>query len=102
MRRVALLAALLVVAAGCGHDSATVPPGAIAVVGGQPVPRTALDAQLAQTRRAYAARGQAFPKPGTDAYRRLQEYLNATHTWGARHAGVLGSPKALRNASSSG
>jgi len=73
MRQVALLVALLVVAAGCGHDSATVPPGAIAVVGGQPVPRTALDAQLAQTRRAYAARGQAFPKPGTDAYRRLQD-----------------------------
>src|SRR4029077_6187150 len=23
------------------------------------------------------------------AYRRLQEYLNAAHTWGARHAGVL-------------
>ena len=23
------------------------------------------------------------------AYRRMQEYLNATHTWGARHAGVL-------------
>jgi starch phosphorylase len=23
------------------------------------------------------------------AYRRLQEYLHATHTWGARHAGVL-------------
>src|SRR4030095_6048177 len=23
------------------------------------------------------------------AYRRMKEYLNATHTWGARHAGVL-------------
>jgi starch phosphorylase len=23
------------------------------------------------------------------AYRRMQEYLNSTHTWGARHAGVL-------------
>jgi SurA-like N-terminal domain len=73
MRRVAPLAALLVVAAGCGHDGAIVPPGAVAVVGKRPVPRSALDAQLAQSRRAYAARGQAFPKPGTEAHRRLQD-----------------------------
>ena len=73
MRRFALLGALLVVAAGCGHDSATVPAGAIALVGGRPVPRSALDAQLAQSRRAYAGRGQAFPRTGTASYRRLQE-----------------------------
>ena len=74
MRRVAPLAALLVVAAGCGHDQCDrVPPGAIAVVGDRPVPRSALDAQIAQSRRAYAARGQAFPKPGTEAYRRLED-----------------------------
>lgn len=73
MRRIALVAALLVVAAGCGHDRATVPPGAIAVVGDRAVPRSALDAQIAQSRRAYAARGQAFPKLGTDAYRRLRD-----------------------------
>ncbi len=73
MKRVALLAALLVVAAGCGHDSASVPPGAVAVIGDRPVPQSALDAQLVQSRRAYAARGQVFPKAGTEAYRRLQD-----------------------------
>jgi hypothetical protein len=73
MRRAALVAALIAVAAGCGHDGATVPAGAIAVVGGRPVTLSALEAQLAQSRRAYAARGQAFPKPGTEAHRRLQD-----------------------------
>ena len=75
MKWVALLGAgaLIVVTAGCGQDRATVPPGAIAVVGDRSVPRSALDAQLAQSRRAYAARGQDFPKPGTDSYRRLQD-----------------------------
>lgn len=73
MRRFALLAALVVVAAGCGHDHATVPPDAVAVVGDRPVPQSALDDQLAQSRRAYAARGQAFPEPGTASYRRLQD-----------------------------
>jgi hypothetical protein len=73
VKRVALLAALLVAAAGCGHGATDVPAGAIAVVGDRPVPRSVLDAQLAQTRRAYAARGQAFPQPGTDGYRRLRD-----------------------------
>jgi len=73
VKRAALLGALIVVAAGCGQDRVTVPPGAIAVVGDRPVPRSVLDAQLAQSRRAYAARGQEFPKPGTDAYRRLRD-----------------------------
>jgi hypothetical protein len=73
MRRFVLLAALLAAAAGCGQGGTTVPPGAIAVVGDRAVPRSALDAQLAQSRRAYAARGQAFPKLGTAAYRSLQD-----------------------------
>jgi hypothetical protein len=73
MKRFALLAALVVVAAGCGHDRATVPPDAVALVGDRPVLRSSLDDQLGQSRRAYATRGQTFPKPGTDAYRRLQD-----------------------------
>jgi hypothetical protein len=73
VKRAALLGALVLVAAGCGHDSTAVPPGAIAVVGDRPVPRRALDVQLAESRRAYAARGRAFPKPGTHSYRRLQD-----------------------------
>jgi hypothetical protein len=50
-----------------------VPPGAIAVVGGKAVPRAALEAELARSRRAYQARGQAFPARGTAAHRRLQD-----------------------------
>jgi hypothetical protein len=73
MRRFVLLAALLVAPAGCGSGSTTVPTGAIAVVGDRAVPLRALDGQLAQSRRAYAARGQAFPNPGTAAYRRLRD-----------------------------
>jgi hypothetical protein len=72
VKRISALVALLLAAAGCGGGTA-VPAGAVALVGDRPVPRSALDAQLAQTRRAYSARGQVFPKPGTEAYRRLQD-----------------------------
>jgi hypothetical protein len=72
MRRLAVLALVLLVA-GCGQHMRKVPPGAIAVVGDQPISRADLDGELARAKRAYAARGQAFPKQGTDAYRRLQD-----------------------------
>lgn len=74
--RLRRLAPLLVVAAlaGCGgHSAQKVPPGAIAVVGDRAVPRAALDAELVRSRRAYQARGQAFPARGTTAYRRLED-----------------------------
>ncbi|HZT45755.1 MAG TPA: SurA N-terminal domain-containing protein [Gaiellaceae bacterium] len=77
MRRAGALSQALVVvlvAAACGGEHAgTVPPGAIARVGDRAIPRAAFDAELARSRRAYAARGQQFPKAGTAAYRRLRD-----------------------------
>jgi hypothetical protein len=72
MRRLAVLAAVLLVA-GCGNGESAVPPSAIAVVGGQPVLRTAFASEMARAQRANHARGQAFPGRGTDAYERLKD-----------------------------
>lgn len=72
MKRAALFALVLVTTA-CGGHARTVPPGAIAVVGTEAIPRVALDTELARAKRAYAARGQSFPRRGTDSYRRLQD-----------------------------
>ena len=69
----AWLAVLVVVVAGCGNNTRTVPSDAIAIVGTQPVSRADFRAELARAQRAYAARGQEFPKPGTDEYRRVRE-----------------------------
>jgi SurA-like N-terminal domain len=69
VRRFALLA-LVALVTGCGQ---AVPSSAIAVVGGTPVPRADLDAQMAATRQAYAAAGRAFPAAGTAAYEHLRQ-----------------------------
>jgi hypothetical protein len=82
LRVIVILTLTGAVAAGCGshaaesgsdsHSQPAVPPGAIAVVGDRPVSRAALDAELARSRRAYAAQGKAFPARRTAAYRRLR------------------------------
>jgi hypothetical protein len=94
---VSRLAPLLAVVAlaGCGHSAETVPAGAIAVVGDRTIPRAALDAELTRARRAYAARGQAFPARGTPAYERIKEAAvrflvdRARLELEAQHAGVV-------------
>jgi SurA-like N-terminal domain len=70
-----LVPLLVVVAvAGCGgHNAPAVPAGAIAVVGDHAIPRAALDSELARAKRAYRARGQAFPARATQAYRQLED-----------------------------
>jgi len=74
MRWALPLVIVALVAAGCGGDHPrTVPPGAIALVGGRAVSRASFDAELARSQRAYAARGQEFPQRGTEAYRRLKD-----------------------------
>ena len=73
MRRLFVLAALAVLAAGCAHHVRSVPAGAIALVGDRTISRADLDAELARARRAYAVRGRAFPKPGTPAYEQLKD-----------------------------
>ena len=72
MRPIVVLLVVVCAVAGCGASSTTVPASAVALVGGRPVPLAAVDAQLAQARRAYRARGQVFPARGTLAYAHLQ------------------------------
>lgn len=70
--------AVLVVAACGGSGSSTskteqsVPPDAVALVAGTPVPRTAFDRFFAQTESAYKAQGAQFPKTGTQGYELLK------------------------------
>jgi foldase protein PrsA len=67
-----LLAALAVlVAAGCGGEEG-VPNGAVAVVDGETITTTDLDALLARIKKTYKANKQQFPKAGTPEYQSLQ------------------------------
>jgi SurA-like protein len=76
MRPLRLLLAPLVLAsplaAGCGHDSPSVPKSAIAVVGDRTITRAQFDALMSQARRSYAGRGRPFPVAGTRAYAALR------------------------------
>jgi foldase protein PrsA len=67
----AALAALTLVAAGCG-DSDEVPADAVAVVDGTDVKRSTLDELLARAKKSYAAQKRDFPKAGTAEYQSLQ------------------------------
>jgi len=67
-----LLAALaVVVAAGCGGSEA-VPTDAVAVVNGEKVAKSQLDALLARVKTSYEAQKRKFPKAGTPEYQSLQ------------------------------
>jgi len=63
--------AVLLVSAGCG-GSEDVPGDAVAVVDGTEIPRTELDALLAQAKKTYEAQDQEFPKAGTPEYQNVQ------------------------------
>jgi len=67
----AALAAVTLVAAGCG-DSDEVPADAVAVVDGTPITRATLDELLARAKKSYTAQKRAFPKAGTSEYQSLQ------------------------------
>ena len=67
----AALAALTLVAAGCG-DSDEVPADAVAVVDGTTVTRQELDDLLARAKKSYTAQKREFPKAGTAEYQSLQ------------------------------
>jgi parvulin-like peptidyl-prolyl isomerase len=67
----AALAALTLVAAGCG-DSDEVPANAVAVVDGTEITRASLDELLARAKKSYAAQQRTFPKAGTAEYQSLQ------------------------------
>ena len=67
----AALAALTLVAAGCG-DSDEVPADAVAVVDGTTITRQELDELLARAKKSYTAQKREFPKAGTAEYQSLQ------------------------------
>jgi parvulin-like peptidyl-prolyl isomerase len=67
----AALAAVTLVAAGCG-DSDEVPADAVAVVDGTTITRSSLDGLLARAKKSYTAQRRAFPKAGTSEYQSLQ------------------------------
>lgn len=70
----AVAAAVLGLAAvGCGGGSGDVPSSAIAVVDGTEIPRTELDALLAQAKAGYEATDQTFPTVGTPEYQSIQQ-----------------------------
>ena len=67
----AVLAAVTVVAAGCG-GSDEVPADSVAVVDGSSITRSSLDDLLARAKKSYTAQKRAFPKAGTSEYQTLQ------------------------------
>ena len=52
--------------------SGTVPPDAIALVGGEKILRTDFDLLLKQAKQGYDQQGQKFPAPGTPEYEKLK------------------------------
>jgi parvulin-like peptidyl-prolyl isomerase len=71
MLAVAALAAVTVVAPGCGGAD-EVPEGSVAVVDGTQISKASLDELLARTKKTYAAQKRQFPKAGTAQYQSLQ------------------------------
>ncbi|MCZ7590329.1 MAG: peptidylprolyl isomerase [Gaiella sp.] len=67
----AALAAVTLVAAGCG-DTDEVPADAVAVVDGSSITRATLDDLLARAKKSYTAQKRSFPKAGTSEYQSLQ------------------------------
>jgi foldase protein PrsA len=72
-----LLALVAVLAAACGssEEAKSVPAGAVALVGEQPIQKTDLDRLLAQTKTNYEAQKQDFPAAGTPEYENLKSTL---------------------------
>jgi parvulin-like peptidyl-prolyl isomerase len=71
----ALATALLAAACGSENEERTVPAGAIALVGGQEIPKEDLDRLVEQTKSNYEAQGQDFPDTGTPAYENIKSTL---------------------------
>jgi foldase protein PrsA len=72
-----LLALVAVLAAGCGdnEDAKSVPAGAVALVGDEPIQKADLDRLLAQAKTNYEAQKQDFPEVGTPEYESLKSTL---------------------------
>jgi parvulin-like peptidyl-prolyl isomerase len=66
-----VLAVLALLAAGCG-GSEGVPSSAVAVVDGEEITKSELDAFLARVRKTYQANEREFPKAGSPEFQSLQ------------------------------
>ena len=74
MRRIAFLAVLAAILAGCGGDSGlSLPPNAIARVGDRLITRAQFDAAMNQTRHVFSVLKRPFPKPGTPEYDQIKD-----------------------------
>jgi parvulin-like peptidyl-prolyl isomerase len=71
----ALVTALVAAACGSEEDERTVPPGSIALVGEQEIPKAELDRLMQQTRDNYEAQKQDFPEAGTPEYENIKNTL---------------------------
>jgi foldase protein PrsA len=68
------LLAVVAIAAGCGGSGAkSVDSNSVAVVGDQNITKAEFTLLMNGTKSAYLARKTAFPKPGTSAYKALQD-----------------------------
>ncbi len=78
MRRTAILASLLLAAfaglglVGCGSENESVPPNAVAVVGGETITKEQFDRLIEQARGSYRQQKRDFPKPGSQEYQTLR------------------------------
>ena len=64
--------AVVLVVAGCGGGSESVPSDAVAVVNGTEIPREKLDKLIANAKRGYEAQNRDFPRVGTPEYVSVQ------------------------------
>jgi parvulin-like peptidyl-prolyl isomerase len=69
-----LIGAVLV-AAGCGGGSKSVPTDAVAVVNGKIVAKAQFNQLLASAKSVDKAKNQPFPKPGTAEYKTLEDQI---------------------------
>jgi parvulin-like peptidyl-prolyl isomerase len=74
MKRLALLALLIVVVAGCGGSSSSARLGAddVAVAGETAVSKEKFQAIMARAEKSYEANKRPFPKPGSAEYEQLK------------------------------
>jgi len=70
-----LVVAVLGLAVGCDDAPPSVPAGAVAVVGSEPIKKDAFDTLVAQEKRLYATSKRPFPTAGTTQYAALRNQL---------------------------
>lgn len=86
LRFLALGLALVATTLAAGTQAAAkpaqdVPAGAIATVGGEPIPRALFDQLMRRVRRSYQLNRRTFPAAGTAAFRKVRDEAVALLVW---------------------